>query len=93
MRMYIVASLFVVIAFFGITWAELKSCLIEEEQPRICFTEKEAYVKPFPIVLNTTMYLREIVDINENEKSISTYMALYSFWKDPGLQVSNRTNK
>ena len=41
----------------------LKSCLAEKDQQRVCFTGT-SYDKPFPVDLETTLYLPEIVKVS-----------------------------
>ena len=49
------------------------------------------YVAPYPLVLNTTVILREIIDINEKESSITVRVFLVTKWRDPGIDLSNGT--
>ena len=89
--MHLLRIVFFSALLFDIILAELESCLKEYDHPKICFVDKEGYVDPFPLVLNTILHLREIVAINEEENSVSIQVNLYSFWKDPGLDRSNGT--
>ena len=51
------------------------------------------YVVPFPVVLDTLFDLKEIVDINEDEKSITVQLLFAIFWKDSQIYRSNGTSK
>ena len=76
--------------------AQLRSCLLEKDQPRICFKAIEGekgYVNPFPLPLTTQLYLKEIVSIDEGDKSITMEINLISSWKDPRITISNETAK
>ena len=93
--MYVKQCLIIFIAIFEFISAQLLSCSLENEQPKVCFKGKEsiANADPFPLALNTTLKLQNIVDIDENEKSISIQMSLISKWKTPGLDRSKGTNQ
>jgi hypothetical protein len=95
-RMNVVQHIFVFITIFELDSAQLRSCLLEKDQPRICFKAIEGekgYVNPFPVHLTTQLYLKEIVSIDEGEKSITLEINLYSAWKDPRITISNETAK
>ena len=64
----------------------------EAEAPRICQKSNENYLNPFPLNLTTIIFLKEIVDIDEDKKSISMQMNMLSLWKDSGIDSSNATN-
>ena len=64
----------------------------EAEAPRICRKRNEGYLKPFPLNLKTKIELKEIVDINEDEKSITIQMNMLTLWKDSGIDRSNTTD-
>ena len=68
----------------------LKSCLAEKDQQRVCFNGT-SYDNPFPVVLETTLYLQEIVKIDEDQSSITLHVELQSEWTDLGLATSNKT--
>ena len=94
--MNIIKSIFIIITIFGLSSAKLRSCLVEKEEPEICFKamkEEKGYVNPFPVNVTTQLYLKEIVSIDEEEKSITVQMVLMSSWKDPRITVSNETIK
>jgi hypothetical protein len=51
----------------------------------ICVIGNQSYISPLPTVLETTLYLIEIVKIDENENSISIFVELSTSWKDKKL--------
>ena len=94
--MNVVQHTMVFFTIFELGSAQLRSCLLEEDQPRICFKAIEGekgYVNPFPVPLTTQFYLKEIVSIDEGEKSITLEINLISSWKDPRITISNETEK
>ena len=94
--MNVVQQSIVCITIFELGSAQLRSCLQEKDQPRICFKAIEGekgYVNPFPVHLTTQLYLKEIVSIDEAEKSITLELNLFSSWKDPRITISNETAK
>ena len=94
--MDVVKYILVFITIFELSSAALKSCMVEKDQPELCFNVKEGeknYVNPFPVDLETELYLKEIVGIDEDEKSITMQIILMSHWKDPRITVSNETIK
>ena len=83
----------VLATIFEMNWAQLKSCDNEKDQPKICSKGQTGFSEPFPVELNTTMYLDQIVGIDEDEKSISIQMSFISYWKDSRIDRSNRTER
>ena len=83
----------VLATIFELNWAQLKSCNEETGRPKICSKGQEGYSQPFPVKLNTTMYLDQIVGIDEDEKSISIQMTFISTWNVSGLDRSNTTTR
>ena len=69
----------------------LQSCSEEAGQPKICFIDNESYKKPYPINLQIQLNLRKIIRIEEERKSISVQLHMYSKWNDSGLSHSNAT--
>ena len=51
----------------------------------ICVVGNQSYIPPLPTVLETTLYLIEIVKIDGNENSISIFVELSTSWKDNKL--------
>ena len=47
------------------------NCKEKENKLDICFTGNEGYKYPFPVVLDTFLFINEIVEINENKNRIS----------------------
>ena len=78
--------------FFKLNHAQLKSCQKEEDAAKICLKSNEGYLKPFPLILTTRIELKEIVDIDEDEKSITIQMNLLTRWKDKGIDRSNASD-
>jgi hypothetical protein len=94
--MHVVNCVLVLATLFELNWAELKSCLEDQNQPTICFKAmngENGYVVPFPVVLDTLIDLKEIVDIDEDEKSITAQLLFSIFWKDSQIYRSNGTLK
>ena len=82
----------VLTCFFKLNHAQLKSCLEEEDAAKICLKSSEGYLKPFPLNLTTKIELKEIVDIDEDEKSITIQMNLLTRWNDKGIDRSNASD-
>ena len=72
-----------------LSWAGLKRCSEDHEQLEICIKAKEGYNNPLPVVLNTDLYLLDIIDINMDKNSISVQVDLWTIWIDTGLALSN----
>ena len=89
--MYYTELLLLLIALVEHSSAQIKSCSKETESPRVC--SKGVYNAPNCTVLDTMVFLEEVVDINVNEKSVSLQMALFSSWRDSGIYLSNETEK
>ena len=90
--MLLFKSLMVLTCFFKLNNAQLKSCLKEEVAAKICLKSSEGYLKPFPLNLTTKIELKEIVDIDEDEKSITIQMNLLTRWEDKGIGRSNASD-
>ena len=85
MKVIIILFLFSIHAAFS---ELLKSCSEENEANRVCRNGKS---QSYPIKLDTKLYLREIVKINEEDNSIKIQMAFINNWKDFSLSSSNET--
>ena len=86
------SSIFVVLVISFICrpiWAGLKSCSEEHDKLEICLKGKEQYNKPFPVVVYSDLYLREIIEINEEKNWISIQLYLEFTWNDASLSLSN----
>ena len=69
--------------------SDLKSCKEEENVSKICLTNKNGYFKPFPVVVDSEMTLRNLIEIDENRNSITAQFELLTNWLDTGIAVSN----
>ena len=91
--MQFVKSLVVILCFVRLIFASVKSCIEEDMKNRLCYKiidgNNVTYVDPYPLALNTTVILREIIDINEKESSITVRVFLVTKWRDPGIGLSN----
>ena len=79
--------------FLKVSTAELKSCdeEFEESKQSICTTE--SFFPLFPpgnsaTILETELRLLDVHQINVDEKSISLYIELFTFWNDTGISTS-----
>ena len=68
---------------------DLKNCKEERHKSKICLTSENGYLKPFPVIVNSDLVLKNIIEIDENKKSISTQLELWTMWEDPGVALSN----
>ena len=88
-------TLVVIFCIFRLNFATIRSCIKENEENRICFLSiggiNTGYVAPFPLVLNTTMVLREVIEINEKESSITVQVIFVTTWIDPRIGLSKGT--
>ena len=66
----------------------LRNCTKEEAENKVC---RNGNSKNHPIALNTTVYLKEIVEINEEKKSITMQITFYNYWIDSSLAASKTT--
>ena len=79
--------------FFEVSTAELKSCdeNFEGSKQSICTTNDFSPIFPpgkYPIILETELRLVDVHQINVDEKSISLYIELFTFWNDSGISTS-----
>jgi hypothetical protein len=94
--MNVMKSIWIFITILELSSAKLRSCLVEKEEQELCFKAmngEKVYVNPFPVNVTTQLYLKEIVSIDEDEKSITVEMNLVTQWKDPRITISNETTK
>ena len=93
--MYAGKCLLVLVATFELMSAQLLSCSLENDHPKVCFKGENSYAADahFPLVLHTKLKLQEIVEIDENEKSISIQMSLVTEYKASGLDRSKGTTQ
>ena len=73
--------------------ADLKSCSEKHDKLEVCFKGEEAYTIPLPVIVNSDLYLEEIIDIHEDKHSVSIQLNLWTMWKDPSLALSNNSAK
>ena len=52
---------------------------------------RKAWQTHNPLALNTTVVLKEIIDIDEKESSITVRVSLQTAWRDPRIGLSNGT--
>ena len=81
------------LTFLKVSTAELKSCDEEFEGSKqsICTTNDFSSIFPpgkYPIILETELRLVDVHQINVDEKSISLYIELFTFWNDTGISTS-----
>ena len=72
--------------------SDLKSCKEETHELIICLTGENGYFKPFPVTVDTELVLRNLIEIDENKKSISAQFELWTLWVDPGIALSNASS-
>ena len=72
-------------------WADMKSCSEKHDKLEVCIIGEEAYTIPFPVIVNSDLYLVEIIDIDEGKHSVSIQVDLWTYWKDPSLASSNNS--
>ena len=87
--MYIFELFLVISHLFENSFADLRNCSKSHTKPAICFKNKTGYSKPFPTVLDVELFVKDIIEIDEQRNSISIHMALWTFWSDPSLALSN----
>ena len=81
--------LFVMRCLFKVAWANLKNCSENHDEVAICL--KENNHDPFPITVDTYVYLKEIISIDHDKNSISVGVKLLAKWTDPRLSLSNNS--
>ena len=77
----------------GLSFADLKFCPKPEDQPSkekafICLTNENGYSAPLPRNLSLEVYLKNVIKIDEDLNSISIQVDLWTYWTDPGLEIS-----
>ena len=91
MRLF--GCLFLLICNFKPNWADLKECDEPHNKLELCLTRKDGYSPPFPVVVNTILDLKEIIEIDSNKRSIKVQADLWAYWKDKGITLSNDSLK
>ena len=69
--------------------SDLKSCKEDGHESKICLTGENGYLTPFPVIVNSDLELRKLIEIDENKNSISAQFELGIEWLDPGINLSN----
>ena len=80
---------FIFISLFNPIWSELKRCIEKPKILEICLRKEEMYKNPFPVVVNSDLYFKEIIDIDQDHNSISIQVDLWTYWNDGSLVLSN----
>ena len=91
--MHVVGCVFLIICNFKPNWANLRECAEKHDQLELCLTNEDGYSKPFPVVVYTDLYLKEIIEIDNNKKSIKVHIDLWAIWEDRGIALSNDSVK
>ena len=98
-KMQLNKSLVIMFCILRLNFAaeNVKTCKEENVKNEICLKSlngsNATYTDPFPLDLNTTMVLKEIIEINEKESSITVRVILITAWIDPGLGLSKGTTR
>ena len=92
-KMHVFGYLLLMICNFMPNWAKLKACAEKHDQLELCLTKKDGYSPPFPTVVNTNLVLKEIIEIDNDKKSIKLQVDLWAYWKDKGIASSNDSLK
>ena len=71
--------------------SDLKNCKEESPESMICLTGKNGYFKPFPVMVDSELHLRNLIGIDENKNSITAALVLWTQWVDPGIALSNES--
>ena len=91
-KMNIIKSLSVTFCLFEVTLASLKSCAENQTHQHLCFMSNDGYNNPFPVVLDTTLYMN-IIEIDGDKNSIKMEIDFWTFWIDHGIGLSNDSSK
>ncbi len=70
---------------------DLKNCKEDNQESIICLTNENGYFKPFPVMVDSELVLRNIIGIDESKNSISVQLQLWTQWVDPGIALSNQS--
>ena len=69
----------------------LKTCLEESKHQRICIKDIDIFQNASQTNVELVLFLKEIVEIDENRHSVSIQIILESYWNNPGLSSSDQT--
>ena len=79
--MYLELYIVIWICLFTSNRAMTNNCLVDIEPLNIC-------AKSLPLILDTKLFLNDIVSIEENDNSIGIQASLACQWKPPQLNLS-----
>ena len=79
------------VCLFEFNLAELMSCAEKTDKTDICLNDIGNQDAPKSV--NTTLYLRQISDINLEKNSISVLVGLWTNWFDPSLALTNNSTE
>ena len=91
--MFGIKRLFFIFGFLKLNCAALKKCSEKHDQVDICYKDYEDYHSSSISSLNvsTVVVMREIIDIDEENNSISVQLLFLTNWKDARLALSNES--
>jgi hypothetical protein len=92
-KMHAFGYLLLIICNFKPNWANLRGCAEKHDQLELCLTNPDRYYEPFPAVVYTDLYLKEIIEIDNNKKTIKVHIDLWAIWEDRGIALSNDSVK
>ena len=69
-------------------FCSLKSCSLEKIANTVC---QNGNSQTLPRELHTLLFLRKIIDINEEKNSVTVQILFYTIWQDLTLNPSNAT--
>ena len=79
------------VCLFEFNLAELMSCTEKTNKTDVCFNDIGNHNAPKSV--DTTLYLRQISDINLEINSISVQVGLWTNWLDPSLALTNNSTE
>ena len=81
--------LLVISTVFELCSANFLICSKPHAEKSICFTNDTSYAGPFPVSLDIGIFLKDIIEIDQDKNSLSIRLDLWTHWIDPGLGVTN----
>ena len=84
--MQLVKTLVVMFSILRLNFAAVNNCNEEDVKDTLCL---KTNVNCCPLVVNTTIALKEIIEISEKESSITVRVTLTTLWRDPRVGLSN----
>ena len=90
--MFLFKYILIISGLCQLSFASLKLCSerqdnLSKKEAFICVTNETGYSAPFPIHLTLEVYFINIIKIDENLNMISIQVELWTYWKDPGLNL------